>query len=144
MTFTFLQVFNWTYRVTSWASACCLLRWSKTLCHVRTHYFYWYTYLTNYLLPFQHINLHITVAGYLIKLIKLPNHIKFVSIAVGASQTISQTIAQTMKRRTLNTAIHYVVAIYKQHIIYDTDLLPLQGLSWQTHVVSSQHTRFTP
>ena len=43
----------------------------------------------------------------------------------------------TMRKRELESAIHYVVAILHDHILFDFDLLPLQSLSWQTHVVSA-------
>ena len=38
--------------------------------------------------------------------------------------------------RDLTTSIYYVQAILCDHVLRDVDILPLQGLSWQTNVVS--------
>lgn len=56
-------------------------------------------------------------------------------IAVGNKGEGAQDISIT--KRSLTSAINYVVAVYGRHVILNMDLLPLQGLSWQTHVVSS-------
>lgn len=38
--------------------------------------------------------------------------------------------------RSLTSAIYYIVAKVGHHFLRDIDILPLQGLAWQTDVVS--------
>ena len=38
--------------------------------------------------------------------------------------------------RSMNSAIYYIVAKIGNHFLRDIDILPLQGLAWQTNVVS--------
>ena len=52
---------------------------------------------------------------------------------VASVSTVSRKSATI---RDLTTAIYYVQAVLCGHVLRDVDILPLQGMSWQTNVVS--------
>lgn len=58
------------------------------------------------------------------------------SRVISFARDVTVSTSNALELRCMNSAIYYIVAKLGKNFLLDIDILPLQGLAWQTNMVS--------